>query len=128
MPRFLRVDHTIKCPECGRYVDEVITESNPIEISTIGPIPDPDWRYVDMAGHVHRYDNEAKMRRYYVDLTCDDGYDIGHNECIHCGEWIVPGTKPSPPYRQYIAGPMTTRLKPCGHLVPPEQLGVMFNV
>jgi hypothetical protein len=57
-------------------------------------VPDPDWHYVDAAGHEHTYGAGT-----FKTVNVFNGYWEGgdedwssHQECVQCGEWIVPGT------------------------------------
>lgn len=70
--------------------------------------PDTSWRFVDAAGHEHRWfadDQPAESYRsgakYDVPTLVwvkdgvrydEDGepYDVGHNECLQCGEHVDP--------------------------------------
>lgn len=85
----------------GDWTLEVETEW--IDISSgFGSLePDPDWHYVDLAGHEHSHTSES-FKRIQVEENWFDQDGIEHNgryhfECKGCGEWIVPGTRYVPP-------------------------------
>lgn len=83
--------------------------------------PDPSWRYMDRAGHEHRWWTEGKPAEGYSPSKSydtptliwvkdgvgyyEDGepYDIGHCECRQCGEHIEPRNT-ADTNTQYIAG------------------------
>jgi len=85
---------------------EVITES--IDVTAMVE-PDPDWKYTDSSGHVHRYDDSAPDGPYPTleyrawhechgdGLDCDyeDDQDLCYPVlgCKRCGEHVVPGTR-----------------------------------
>lgn len=64
--------------------------------------PDPDWRYVDLAGHGHFRSNIgdhyptlkwAETDPGGMDSDGEEWPPTGHHECRHCGEHIVPGAR-----------------------------------
>lgn len=66
--------------------------------------PDPLWRYVDSAWHVHAYDAQGKVPtvRFIVDVESTDEYPSrGHYECIQCGARVNPGRR-TPQFRSYV--------------------------
>lgn len=84
-----------------------------IRVETNVPEADPEWRFVDAAGHGHfRATNGGYPTLRYVEDTPEgfgpDGEEYGpegHMECTTCGEHIQPGMKPPDPFPRYIAGP-----------------------
>lgn len=82
-------------------------EQEHIDVTTLGDNwkYDPDWTYVDQAGHHHLYDPEGQRQRgatfptlaWWIDdiwyASDGDGpYDDGHLCCSLCYEPIQPGT------------------------------------
>lgn len=69
-----------------------------IDCTSWGPDADPDWKYVDAAGHGHfrtkaGYPTLKEITEPFTDP--DDGETWDRHirwECPHCGEHIVPGT------------------------------------
>jgi hypothetical protein len=80
-----------------------------------GDEPDPNWRYVDEAGHEHTYaatgDHYPTLREvigpsYWCD-TCRDeheDYEATYRECVQCGERITPATIFRGPHRFPVRG------------------------
>lgn len=69
-----------------------------IDVTTTGPEPVRDWRYVDAAGHGHYYAPGYPTLTHVVDewAADDDGEEYPvrtHMECPHCGEHITPETR-----------------------------------
>lgn len=99
--------------------------SEPIEVTSNLPEPDPDWRYVDAQGHEHTYSDgyptlvEVEDWPAGVDV---DGFDYPAGtrlECRLCGEEVRPGLRGPTGFREYIAGPVTGELVvPWPHAVP----------
>lgn len=86
-----------------------------IEVTTGLPQPDPNWSYIDHAGHEHAYGQPGPFRDRYPTLVeragepywcddCDDEHVDTWLECPLCGEKIAPGTYVDTSPR-YIAGP-----------------------
>lgn len=121
------------CPVCGQKVTSMSMERERIMVSSCSGHyePDPNWRYVDHAGHVHTYDNADKMRMDVLEKAEDWEHDEGSQEfypngdivCRHCGELIEPGTVYHPPsmYPQSIPGLAHFVVGPCRHEITPEQ-------
>lgn len=72
---------------------------------TLAPKIDPNWTFIDSAGHFHAYDADEKLPTLTVESermpcsceTCGgEGYYVIHRHCLICREEITPGT---------IAGP-----------------------
>lgn len=89
-------------------------ESEPIEITSIGGVEaDKNWQYTDKQGHTHFYSEGENLPtlRWKSDLygcdDCGDEHDDGYWECPNCGEEIKPGTRPVPPGRKFIYGPVS---------------------
>lgn len=61
---------------------------------------DPDWRFVDAAGHVHTY--RSRRWKWVVTSVCgcsicwDDGepYEYGEYRCTVCGALVEPRRRP----------------------------------
>ena len=70
-------------------------------------VPDPDWKFRDRKGHVHRWTIYKRWRRanavktitwvedeeYWCDC-CQDYHTEGHWACQRCGEEVEPGYRP----------------------------------
>lgn len=88
-------------------------ECEPIEVTSLGPRPDPNWTFTDAAGHEHDAKRELldwlqddpDDPPFYFDVDGDEHNADSHWECRLCGEWIEPGTTGPSPYREFIAGP-----------------------
>lgn len=88
----------------GREADLTISREY-INVETLEPPTekDPDWRFVDPAGHVHTY----RSRRWKWVVTgycgcaicaCDDEpFEWGEFRCTVCGALVEPGRRPAPP-------------------------------
>ena len=94
------------------------THSEPIEVTSNLPKPDPSWRHTDTHGHVHTYGPDFTLTwvetytpeepgAVYFDADGDEWIDEpeGHHVCAQCGERVHPGTYISP-FREYIQGPI----------------------
>lgn len=87
-----------------------------IELTSLGPEPDPGWRFTDAAGHEH-YRGERGWptlgwvidERYWCP-DCEDEHEDGHWACSICGEWISPGMRPASA-RRFIMGPTSGEAK-----------------
>lgn len=72
-----------------------------IDISSWGPKPDPAWRFIDAAGHGHFYSDTLPHYPTLFEITetihDEDGDWEAHVrwQCLHCGEEITPGERPS---------------------------------
>lgn len=74
--------------------------------------PDPNWRFVDAAGHVHTRAEDGgyptlKPRtdgEYWCETCCDFHEDYV-SVCKLCGEVVVPGSR-TPTTPEVIAGPV----------------------
>lgn len=95
-------------------------ECDPIEV-TSWHRPDTNWLYVDKAGHRHVWHMDGKeankydpAKRYEVPSLkwvferwgyYEDGsrYEIGHHECVQCGEHIEPAYT-ADTTKQYVPG------------------------
>lgn len=71
------------------------------DVTTISEF-DPEWRFVDGAGHGHFYGSEGEtptlrwvVDRDLVNVDSDDEEmpESGHYECPHCGEEISPQSR-----------------------------------
>lgn len=104
-----------------------------IEVTSISSQPDPKWRFIDAAGHRHRYNTSKNPYPTLRDITetywcpdCRDEHtDLIRRECIWCKEVIVPGEKPPSPFPEYIPGPTTYRLN--GQIISEEEAQAIFN-
>lgn len=84
-----------------------------IDVTSLGPRPDPNWRHTDRAGHHHHMqqgpDPYPTLRTVVDDAwwcdDCADEHTDRHLECAQCGETIVPGTVGPGATREYIDGP-----------------------
>lgn len=85
--------------------------------------PDPSWRYIDAAGHVHgwymvgpngeltlasSYDQQARYDlpsvRLVVEIESDDYHPaVSHHECLQCGEHVAIGYT-ADTYRVFVPG------------------------
>ena len=97
-------------------------EHNLIEVTSISR-PDTNWSFTDKAGHLHRWHKRGDLvpaTSYYggyayevptlkwvidgVEYDSDgEPFNVGHSECIQCGEHIQPG-KCADSTRQFIPG------------------------
>lgn len=83
-----------------------------LDTTTMGPVPDRSWRYVDRAGHVHEWDAAGYLTLAWVTTGepawCDECGDWepapGRYECLLCAEPIEPGSFSSPAFRTYTPG------------------------
>lgn len=90
--------------------------SDPIEVTSNGPRPDPSWLHTDANGHEHRWvDGELPSLRWVVDeedyVVVEDGYPeeypgSGHYECTQCFERVEPGMRGPSGFREFIPGPV----------------------
>lgn len=96
------------------------------EIRSELPEWDPNWRYVDRAGHGHFGSSEAgkplptlvwTITRTYWCEDCGDEHDEGEWRCPHCEEAITPGTRPFTPRLIETGRTFTARL-PMDDLAP----------
>jgi hypothetical protein len=105
--------------EAGGHVFTV-ERGAPLEVSMMRR-PDTSWRFTDAAGHVHAWYARGKPAESYsptvkLDLPTlrwvvtgtgyypdGESYDIGHHECVLCGERVEP-MHTSDTTRQYIPG------------------------
>lgn len=97
-------------------------ESDRIDV-TSNHRPDTSWRFTDAAGHEHQWFADGTPASGYVPSAKhstptlkwvkdgeaywpddDEPHDVGHNECIQCGEHIEPRYT-ADTNSQYIAGP-----------------------
>lgn len=92
----------------------------PMEVTSMHR-PDTGWKIVDAQGHEHRWHvNGTVATRYDPCLQYEtpslvwvkdgeaideDGepYDVGHSECLQCGEHIAPGYT-ADVYRCFVPG------------------------
>ena len=94
-------DHVLANPDLPPYL-EVEHEVVEIRFATTPMEVDPDWRYVDEAGHLHAYvDGKTPTLEWVVDRTwwcedCGENHEDGHLACKVCREEIEPGRKPGP--------------------------------
>lgn len=71
--------------------------------------PDPDWAYVDRAGHEHRWIQKASGSGYaleslllIIDMPATDNHPASsHLECPLCRERIIPGWR-AVQFKQYM--------------------------
>lgn len=75
-------------------------ERESIDVSSWGQERDPNWRYVDAAGHGHFYDKGyptlSEVTETMVDPDDGDEWQAHVRwECPHCGEVIKPASRPS---------------------------------
>ncbi len=75
-----------------------------IEVTPMRTIDD-DWEYIDLKGHLHRWqNNKLPSLRKVIDSLADEEYpESSHMICKHCGQTINPGYK-EPDAREYIQG------------------------
>ena len=71
-------------------------ERDYVTVSSLYPEPDPDWTFVDAAGHRHDGSGETLewvfTRTYWCEECCDE-HEEGEWRCLECGEVLVPGTR-----------------------------------
>lgn len=94
----------------------LITETPRIEVTSSAPKMDPNWAYVDRAGHPHTYASRGVSFAVVVDGTewchdCNEHHTMEHFECVDCTEKINPGMTGPTPYREYVAGPTEAYLE-----------------
>jgi hypothetical protein len=91
--------------EQGPFVGTLNIETERIDITMAGPSykPDPEWTYVDKAGHFHAFTEDGKLptlERYEKHLNCDgscagvcsdEGYTETRYRCRACGKRVKPG-------------------------------------
>lgn len=88
-----------------------------IEVSSFSDEPDPNWTFIDAAGHYHAYTADLKLptlitRDEWVayeepdEETGETGYMIRHLHCAICDEEVQPGRR-SGPERKFIPGRMS---------------------
>jgi hypothetical protein len=113
--------------------DEITTETEMIDVTTIGPslVADEHWQERDSKGHLHYMDLNGeyptlKTRHWgYFCYDCHDTHEEFAQVCKQCGETIVPGTKPDPKRpnsgfaKEYTAGPTYYFLN--GNLISKEE-------
>lgn len=88
-----------------------------IEVTSMGPRPDPEWSHVDASGHVHRWSNSwstgsdsfvwVQDEDDWMDEEGEEYPGEGHYECRQCHEHLSPGLRGASPCREYIPGQMT---------------------
>lgn len=91
---------------------EYVFEQELIE-TTCWSRPDPDWHYVDRAGHAHDSRRELLVRVKDDPNESDSWFDADgeewnastHLECRLCGEHIEPRVI-GDPYQTHIPGPV----------------------
>lgn len=90
-------------------IDRHILDRNFINITEFYPEPNPKWRYVDSAGHAHRWGRAKKLRwpgarvavsgeQRWCD-ECEEDHPVNRYTiyaCILCGEELHPGTRQPP--------------------------------
>lgn len=65
---------------------------------------DPDWTFVDAAGHIHAYGKEFSLptlKPVRREIACTDpdhddeceGYAVTDHHCVICGELVVPASR-----------------------------------
>jgi hypothetical protein len=90
----------------GREVEDAMLQywPTPEHVASKQERPDPEWRFVDNAGHVHTYDRHgfASTLTFVVDRVSgydEDGEPIedGHFACAICGQAVAPGFKRAGP-------------------------------
>ena len=82
-----------------------------VDVTRAGPMPDPDWLYVDTAGHAHRWAHDETIpsltvvvdRRAWSDDTQEEYVAESHYECIWCQERIEPGMRSGDSYQRFAA-------------------------
>jgi hypothetical protein len=89
-----------------------------IEMNTMGliKVDDPDWKFVDKAGHGHfRKKKDLPTLEWVVtgtqwvgDEYGGDEYEVGEYRCKVCAEVVEPGTKMETP--KPIMGPVTVKI------------------
>lgn len=90
-----------------------------IDVTSKAERPDPAWRFVDAAGHEHYYRDDPL--HVWPTLTwvpvpagwcedCGEVHDDGEWQCPACGEVILPGMLPAPPWPEYVPGPIHATL------------------
>lgn len=93
-------------------VTEISYEQDMVDVTMLHE-PDPDWVFVDAAGHEHRWRGDwrkADLPTLVFVRDDDHGDECGcercpsyHFECRQCGQRVDPETMPSPE-RRYMPG------------------------
>jgi hypothetical protein len=97
----------------ARRVGILRVEREVVEVSSLDPRePDPDWSFVDAAGHEHRWAGSATptleervVERWWCHSCCDEHVD-SILVCAQCGQRVAPGTRRGPAV-QYLPGSVT---------------------
>lgn len=90
-------------------------ESDPIDVTMMSE-PDPSWRFVDPAGHVHQWQerdggplwwkSDVPTIRFVEEMPATDEYPAtGHYECVECDAEVPSPGMMSSASRRYIQGP-----------------------
>lgn len=101
-------------PEGGGNL-EIVSDS--IETTSLGGWePDPNWSYIDAAGHVHTWKSKSfrwvkddpNAPDFWTDADGDEHNADTHAECKKCGEHIEPATRwrPGDTFSTFIPGPV----------------------
>jgi hypothetical protein len=89
-------------------------EHETIDVSSISPRRDPNWRYTDRAGHEHDVRGELLVRvqddpgdpPFIFDSDGEEYNAPDHLECRLCGEHITPDIVGPSPFQECIMGPV----------------------
>jgi hypothetical protein len=106
MARFIRG----RTPDSRRHTYRIDYEE--IEVTSNLPSWDPNWRFIDVAGHWHDGNwklliwaqDDPEDEPFWLDVDGDEHNADGHLECKLCGEWIFPRLLPPSMFREFIRG------------------------
>lgn len=88
--------------------------SDPIEVTSNSPRPDPKWSFTDEHGHTHTWESGTWHRvqddpdepPFWFDVDGEEHNAPSHTECKLCGEHVHPGTRGPSAFREFIPGPL----------------------
>jgi hypothetical protein len=109
-----------------------VVEVDAIEVTGFSMKPDPNWTYLDRAGHLHDHSRALLITvqdnpddpPFYFDEDGEEYNAPDHLECSICHEHIDPGLIPPSPYREFIQG--MTRYYRDGEPITPEEYAAAF--
>ena len=112
MARSMNVNYPIRV-DGDEVAGSLTIERNAIEVPpSFLPEPDPDWTFIDAAGHAHYSDDGyPTLERVVVDTwwcaDCHEHHDDEAMACRVCGERIRPGTLAPSPFSRRMPGTET---------------------
>lgn len=79
-----------------------------LEVTSMLPTPDPDWRWTDSHGHEHRWTMQTfvwiRDEPDWMDVDGEEYPGEGHYACPLCGDHVTPGMRGPSVYREYMPG------------------------